>query len=400
MAEGKRLCGACGQPISAVAAPAVPEPLALPEPTSHSCSHCGAALAPGKRFCKQCGKPVGESTLAAEPAPAALPQQADSPTTLSCAQCGAALAPGKRFCKQCGQSVDSNAAAAQVDPVPRRHDGIPAPQSTVFDLPAATLVAASTNKPEAAFPAQDGLPNDLTSDWGPAESGSQLPGALPAATASIAPTRPQPESPRESKPKLGLATGIAAAVLLTAGGVVAWHLYSHRGASPVAKSTPEPQQATVTPPTVIPLATITPLQAPKPTPSIQEHAVSSPPKSQSELGMVTTLSAPSTNTLRAPVQPRDVAIPQPAISPPRPSPPAPTYAEPGSGILHYQGPPVPYNGVVVFDHLPQARLKFVFNHQAWSLTLKPNPDGTKKATLISVVPGYQTSCDLGWETIE
>jgi len=39
---------------------------------------------------------------------------------------------------------------------------------------------------------------------------------------------------------------------------------------------------------------------------------------------------------------------------------------------------VPYNGVVVFDHLPQARLKFVFNRQAWSLTLKPNPDGTKK----------------------
>ena len=61
---------------------------------------------------------------------------------------------------------------------------------------------------------------------------------------------------------------------------------------------------------------------------------------------------------------------------------------------------MPYNGVVVFDHLPQARLKFAFNRQAWSLTLKSNPDGTKKATLISLVPGYQTSCDLGWETIE
>jgi hypothetical protein len=61
---------------------------------------------------------------------------------------------------------------------------------------------------------------------------------------------------------------------------------------------------------------------------------------------------------------------------------------------------VPYNGVVVFDHLPQARLKFAFNHQAWSLTLKPNPDGTKKATLVSLVPGYQTSCDLGWEIVE
>ena len=61
---------------------------------------------------------------------------------------------------------------------------------------------------------------------------------------------------------------------------------------------------------------------------------------------------------------------------------------------------MPYNGVVVFDHLPQARLKFAFNHQAWSLTLKSNPDGTKRATLISLAPGYQTNCDLGWEIIE
>jgi hypothetical protein len=68
--------------------------------------------------------------------------------------------------------------------------------------------------------------------------------------------------------------------------------------------------------------------------------------------------------------------------------------------MHYQGPPVPYFGVVVFDNLPKARLKFAFNHQAWSLTLKPNPDGTKKATLVSLVPGYQTSCDLGWEIVE
>ena len=61
---------------------------------------------------------------------------------------------------------------------------------------------------------------------------------------------------------------------------------------------------------------------------------------------------------------------------------------------------MPYNGVVIFDHLPQARLRFNFNRQAWSLTLKLNPDGTKRATLISLVQGYQTSCDLGWELAE
>jgi hypothetical protein len=71
-----------------------------------------------------------------------------------------------------------------------------------------------------------------------------------------------------------------------------------------------------------------------------------------------------------------------------------------SGILHYQGPPVPYNGVVVFDHLPQARLKFNFDRQAWTVTIKPNPDGTKRVTLISQKQGYQTNCDLGWEIVE
>jgi hypothetical protein len=71
-----------------------------------------------------------------------------------------------------------------------------------------------------------------------------------------------------------------------------------------------------------------------------------------------------------------------------------------SGILHYQGPPVPYNGIVVFDHLPQARLKFNFDRQAWTVTIKPNPDGTKRVTLISQKQGYQTNCDLSWEIVE
>ena len=59
-----------------------------------------------------------------------------------------------------------------------------------------------------------------------------------------------------------------------------------------------------------------------------------------------------------------------------------------------------HNGVVVFDHLPQARLRFTFDHQAWSLIIKANPDGTKKVTMISQAPGFQTTCDLGWEIVE
>jgi hypothetical protein len=87
-------------------------------------------------------------------------------------------------------------------------------------------------------------------------------------------------------------------------------------------------------------------------------------------------------------------------SPPLQPPQPPVSAAAHSGILHYQGPPVPYNGVVVFDHLPQARLKFNFDRQAWTVILKPNPDGTKRVTLISQKQGYQTNCDLSWEIVE
>jgi len=71
-----------------------------------------------------------------------------------------------------------------------------------------------------------------------------------------------------------------------------------------------------------------------------------------------------------------------------------------SGIMQYTGPPIPHGGTVVYDNLPNGRLKFNFNHAAWQLVIKPNPDGTKKATLISLAQGYQSSCDLGWEIME
>jgi hypothetical protein len=55
---------------------------------------------------------------------------------------------------------------------------------------------------------------------------------------------------------------------------------------------------------------------------------------------------------------------------------------------------------VVFDNLPKERLKFTFDHTLWQLTIRSNPDGTKKITMISLASGPQPRCDLGWEIVE
>jgi hypothetical protein len=69
-------------------------------------------------------------------------------------------------------------------------------------------------------------------------------------------------------------------------------------------------------------------------------------------------------------------------------------------MFHYQGPPVPYNGQVVFNGLPASHLKFKFDTSAWLLTIKRNPNGTQKVTLTSQKQALQTNCNLGWEIVE
>jgi hypothetical protein len=72
-----------------------------------------------------------------------------------------------------------------------------------------------------------------------------------------------------------------------------------------------------------------------------------------------------------------------------------------SGILHYQGRPVPLGGVVYYDNLPKARLKFTFDHSSWQISLRNNPDGTRKGVqLTSIKQGLQANCDLGWEIMQ
>jgi hypothetical protein len=75
-------------------------------------------------------------------------------------------------------------------------------------------------------------------------------------------------------------------------------------------------------------------------------------------------------------------------------------AQARSGVLHYQGPTVPYGGKVVFDNLPKEPLRFTFDRSAWQLSINVNQDGTKRATLVSVKYAYQTKCDLGWAIVE
>lgn len=96
--------------------------------------------------------------------------------------------------------------------------------------------------------------------------------------------------------------------------------------------------------------------------------------------------------------------PSPAVRPPL-SPvqeeiPHTAPAKDRSGVLHYYGSPVALGGTVVFDNLPEARLKFTYDHSGWQLIIKHNQDGTKWVTMISIKHGFQTRCDLGWEIVE
>jgi len=85
------------------------------------------------------------------------------------------------------------------------------------------------------------------------------------------------------------------------------------------------------------------------------------------------------------------------VAPPAQPPPG---HQPATGMLHYQGPPVPYGGTVVFDNLPKARLKFSFDGTAWRMVIQINPDGTKKLTLSSLKQGFQSTCDVGWQIVD
>lgn len=105
----------------------------------------------------------------------------------------------------------------------------------------------------------------------------------------------------------------------------------------------------------------------------------------------------------APPEPVLASAPPAQPAPPVETPQTPVSAPaspPRSGELHYSGPPVPQNGLVVFENLPGARLKFTFDQQAWQPTIRRQPNGTQTLTLRSLLPDMQTQCDVKWEIVQ
>jgi len=398
---GKRFCGGCGLALPVEAAPLV-EAAAV-------CVQCGSALVAGKKFCKQCGHAVGEVAPATdvvpipEPAPVVEAKPVAEPAIPVCGQCGAELVPGKKFCRQCGFAVGGAAVVAEpipaAEPAPAAEIKVEAQQPEMVSPVEAIPVPEAEPEIPPQCPASDGA-----SQWTPvAET------AAPAVVASDPILEAEPEAPpaitplemqepgqepvRQSNAVIGLVIGLAAVVLLAVGGGWAWYAHVHRGAAkqvaqtqPAAAPSPAQQQAypaaqedKPSAAKAVPAQQTPPQPAPKPAPSAPIHP---PTSSKSWQGSAAT---PTPAFHAAPVS-------RPAILPPS--------AAARSGVRHYEGPPIPHGGTVVFDNLPKARLKFNFNHAAWQLIIKPNPDGTKKVTLISQAQGYQSSCDLGWEIVE
>ena len=372
---------------------------------SRYCAKCGREVIAGKRFCKQCGHAVGEAAPAAAPDASVETVPVGEQIVSVCRNCGAAIAVGKPFCKKCGQAVSVTAvdtpavaaAAVQLTPVkmPEAATKIPVLREGI---------TATAGEAEVPYQAQFTQEDIAASKWEPVET------AVPHEAASSGEVPAQANQNvlgNWPKAKIGLVIGIAAGVLMAAGGGWAWYAHMHRGVSSGSNSstaTPQPiaQGGSYTTPGTTaqsakppagtaavdtasaPVVAPQPALAPSPAPAAQNQ-----PSSSNQPGRGN------------PVEPNlalNRPLGTPTTPPLPPSPPPPAQAR--SGVRHYQGPPVPHGGLVVFDNLPNARLKFTFDHAAWQLILKANPDGTKKATLISQAQGIQSSCDLGWELVE
>ncbi len=340
------------------------------------CSRCGKELAEGKRFCGGCGQAVSSAARSMRQSSQAVTATASTPAGSAsaascCVHCGTVLTAGKAFCRQCGHAVGALPLQPQAVPdttVPSHGD--------------------VTQEELGSFREERKEPRTTTP--------ASIPEAVPATAQDVsvpATSRPAPQVP--STRKIGVAIGIGAAVLMASGGVWAWNIYCHRSISSTPSAAPQYQQPA------------TSSQKPAPGNPRNETAGTQQPNSSVDAKPMPSIAPVATHQM-ANSSRHDIlqsartvkAEPPAAVAEPIAAPAAvaaPKADPQRSGTLHYQGPPVPLNGQVVFDHLPAARIRFVFDRQSWALTIKTNPDGTKRVTLISLKQGYQASCDLKWE---
>jgi hypothetical protein len=102
------------------------------------------------------------------------------------------------------------------------------------------------------------------------------------------------------------------------------------------------------------------------------------------------LNAPIT---RSGQKPATEPVPDPLNEPTQPA----IAASPTSGILCNGTVSVPQSGRLVFENLPGDRLKFTFDHEAWSATTRRQTDGKQTLAMHSLKPGPLADCHIRWE---
>jgi outer membrane biosynthesis protein TonB len=204
-----------------------------------------------------------------------------------------------------------------------------------------------------------------------------------------------PQAPAKSGPGIGLFIAMFG-ILLLLGGAGLWFYTTKMKAPQTATTTVEVAAApTPSPATPAMPAAPTPVAAPPPSttpevipqnPDFASPTPTAPPKS-------------AQGTPQAPPQSKPANPPPQAAPPPKQAaapPPAP--AGQTSGNLHAAVEVAQY-GEVVFENLPQGRMRFTYDHSAWQPTIHRQPNGTQTLIMRSLKAGIQRVCDVQWELV-
>jgi outer membrane biosynthesis protein TonB len=183
-------------------------------------------------------------------------------------------------------------------------------------------------------------------------------------------------------------------LLLLLGGGGLW-FYTTRMAKPktIAVETVPVDPAPQTPPPAAPAPSP---EAPPPSVAPQEQAPP-PPSPASKPEDV----PPNPDFAKKAPKPAPVPV-EPAVRPrvpAAPAPPAPVAEKPTSGSLHAAVEVAQY-GEVVFEGLPNERLRLIFDHDAWQPTIHRQANGTQTLVMRSLKQGIQRSCDVKWEIVK
>lgn len=382
---------------------------------SKFCRQCGHEVGEGKNFCAACGKPI---------AALAQPQSATDPAKKYCSKCGRPVVNGRRFCGGCGRPAAPSAAASEPERVPIEtalSSGSSSPtvcDASVAPTASATLLESAEPNP---IPEEPTLISGCAAHDFPPRPPAPRPGpSTPSPLVISASSEPVAGPDSISTPSANrgflsnrwvqVAAGVVVVALSTAGVLVYKHHREARGVPPspqtspaAANSAPAATPGVAEPESARPAGSL-PLRAsdtdvhssgavPAPHPSIATPAVAVPPK-PSPAVTKPVVPQPRTEALVArdeiPVNSGVARASTPALVEP---------SHPRSGTLHYAGSPVHFGEVVVFQNLPNQRLRFIYNRSGWQAFISRKSDGTQTLTLRSLLHTEQAQCDVQWEMV-